>query len=57
MNTPAPGIILVDSIHISRSLVRLVGANAIAQAAGTAMIRPTTLAPTDSTIELKACKR
>ena len=52
MKTPAPGIILVESIHISRSLVRLVGEKAIAQAAGTEISRPTRLAPTDSRIEL-----
>jgi hypothetical protein len=36
-STPTAGIILVDSIHSSRSLVRLVGANAMPHAAGMAI--------------------
>ena len=45
MRAPTGGIIFVDSIHISRSLVRLPGENAMAQAAGTAKTSPTRVEP------------
>src|ERR1700759_2519390 len=40
-SAPTGGIILVDSIHIRMSLVRLLGKNAIEYAAGAAMTSPT----------------
>jgi hypothetical protein len=46
---------LVDSIHIKTSLVRLVGAKAMAQAAGMPMTRPIRVEPTETMIELVAC--
>jgi hypothetical protein len=45
---------LVDSIQRSRSLVRLVGKKAIAQAAGIAMTRPSSVAPPERMIEFMA---
>ena len=52
MKAPTGGIILVDSIHIRMSLVRLVGEKAIAQAAGTATIRPRIVEPKAMITEL-----
>jgi hypothetical protein len=42
---------LVDSIHIRMSLVRLVGENAMAQAAGTATISARSVEPTEMITE------
>src|SRR3569833_2642414 len=44
-STPTAGIILVESIHIIRSRVLGVGANAMAQAAGTAISRARSVEP------------
>ena len=53
-STPTAGIILVDSIHSSRSLVRLVGAKAMPQAEGIAMISPSSVEPPAMMIEFMA---
>ena len=52
MKAPTGGIIFVDSIHINTSLVRLVGENAMAQAAGTATSRPRIVEPKAMMTEL-----
>ncbi|MNL68969.1 hypothetical protein D3C87_1937710 [compost metagenome] len=49
--TATEGIILVESIHIRMSLVRLVGANAMAQAEGMAMISARMVEPTERITE------
>ena len=53
ISTPTAGIILVDSIHISRSLVRRPGTKAIDQAAGMAITSASSVEPTEITTELK----
>ena len=52
--TPTGGIILVDSIHSRVPRVRSVGAKAMAQAAGTAMIKASSTEPPAMMIELSA---
>ena len=53
ISTAAAGIILVDSIHISRSLVLWPGTKAIDQAAGMAMSSPSSVEPTEMTTEFQ----
>ena len=55
--TPTAGIILVDSIHINRSLVRLPGTKAIAQAAGMAITRARMVEPNDRITEFEKNRR
>ncbi len=57
MRAPTGGIILVESIHISRSLVRLPGAKAMAQAAGMAKSSETSVEPSDRMTEFMAKRR
>jgi hypothetical protein len=54
MRAPTGGIILVESIHIRRSLVRLPGAKAMAQAEGMAITRAKSVEPSASMTEFMA---
>ena len=54
MRAPTGGIILVESIHIRRSLVRFPGAKAMAQAEGMAMTRAKKVEPSARMIEFMA---